>query len=72
MKPAREARKGGARRFPPQRIYLEVWPEAAQRDTAVHFEQVGYGDDMRGNTSSIYVYERVPAQPRRSARRKRK
>lgn len=54
-----------SKRKPPDRVYLEQWPEEAQRDDAVHYEQTGYGDDMRGNTSRITVYARDDGQQAR-------
>lgn len=59
-------RASKAKRSPaPERIWLEQWPEAAQRDDAVHYEQTGYGDDLRGNTSGITVYVRDREQQSR-------
>lgn len=53
----------------PKRIYVETWPERAERDTVVHFEQTGYGVDFAtGATSTITVYVREP-KPKRKARR---
>ncbi len=43
----------------PAKLYLEHWPEEAGRDDAIHYERVGYGDDMAGHTSTIYVYVRA-------------
>ncbi len=44
---------------PPDRIYLERWPEELERDDQIHYEQTGYGVDMRsGVTSTIHVYVR--------------
>lgn len=43
----------------PKRLYLEQWPIETWRDDHVHYEQVGYGDDMMGNTSRITVYRRM-------------
>lgn len=48
----------------PERLYLEQWPEEAQRSDAVHYVQTGYGDDMRGNTSRITVYVKERSRKR--------
>lgn len=59
----------------PERLYLEVWPEECDRQTAVHLEQAGYGIDMAtGASSTIHVYIRadlVEAKTPRHAKRKR-
>lgn len=52
----------------PRSVYLKIWPDAAGRDAALHFEPVGYGDDMRGHTSRITEYIRadlVVAKPKK-------
>jgi hypothetical protein len=44
---------------PPDRIYIERWPEEPERDDRIHYEQTGYGVDMHtGATSEIHVYLR--------------
>lgn len=56
----------------PKRIYLEVWPEEADRSTTVHLSQTGYGVDLAsGESSRIFVYERVPQRRLADERRKK-
>lgn len=43
---------------PPKKLWLEQWPDRAFRDDSIHYEQTGYGDDLRGSTSRITVYVR--------------
>lgn len=45
----------------PERIWLERWPEEADRDDTIFYEQAGYGDNLRGHTSTVYVYVREDA-----------
>jgi hypothetical protein len=44
----------------PKEIYLERWPANANRCDTIHYEPVGYGDDLRGNTSTIHRYILAP------------
>lgn len=59
----------------PEKLYLERWPEETDREDAIHYEQTGYGVDMRtGATSEITVYVKEsalaaePHDPERQAR----
>lgn len=49
----------------PDQLYLEQWPERANRDDRIFYEPTGYGEDGNGNTSTITVYvkESLAAQP---------
>lgn len=49
----------------PDQLYLEQWPERANRDDRIFYEPTGYGEDGNGNTSRItmYVKERLAEQP---------
>lgn len=40
----------------PDQLYLEQWPESADRDDRIFYEPTGYGEDGRGNASAITVY----------------
>lgn len=40
----------------PNQIYLEQWPEEADREDRIFFEPTGYGLDGKGNASTITVY----------------
>lgn len=48
---------------PPNKIYVEVWPEECDRDDIIHYERTGYGIDMDGNASEIIVYSREGNDP---------
>lgn len=56
----------------PRFLYVERWPEEAQRQDSVHYEPTGFGDDMRGNTSTITMYRRLTREEVRDLRRKAK
>jgi hypothetical protein len=40
----------------PDQLYLEQWPERANRDDRIFYEPTGYGEDGNGNASTITVY----------------
>jgi hypothetical protein len=60
-----------AKRKPlPKRIYVERWDD--EREDSIHYEPTGYGVDLRGNTSRIYVYQRVTQIELRAEKKKAK
>jgi hypothetical protein len=42
----------------PERLFLERWPDEADKHDAIHYESCGYGIDEQGFESDIHVYVR--------------
>lgn len=54
----------------PEKIYLERWPEDANREDTIHYEPVGYGIAPSGYSSRITVYVRERAKPKAKSKRR--